>query len=350
MQFSLTDEQQLLRDSAAAFVRDHSSLQRIRALRDSKDADGFSRDLWKRDGRARLARDRRSRRTYGGLGLGLQGAGAGAGGVRQGADAGAAAVDASCSAAARSGAAAARRSASALLPASIGGELLLALAYQERQQPLRPAVASRPAPSAPATAGACSGEKRLRARRPRRRPPDRQRAHRRRRARPRRHHPVPASSATRRASSITRQSTLDGRNAAHRAPRRRDGRRRRACRRRRRRRRAARRRDRPRHRRPLRRDARRHGSGLRDDARLSEDAPAVRRADRLVPGAQAPRRRCIFTEIELARSAVLAAAHGARRGPRRSAARVRLGRQGALLRRLRPRSATRACRCTAASA
>jgi alkylation response protein AidB-like acyl-CoA dehydrogenase len=48
MQFTLTDEQQLLRDSAAAFVRDNSSLKRIRALRDSKDADGFSRELWKK--------------------------------------------------------------------------------------------------------------------------------------------------------------------------------------------------------------------------------------------------------------------------------------------------------------
>ncbi|MDX2170214.1 MAG: acyl-CoA dehydrogenase [Deltaproteobacteria bacterium] len=47
MLFSLTDEQQLLRDSAAAFVRDHSSLKRIRTLRDSQDADGFSRALWK---------------------------------------------------------------------------------------------------------------------------------------------------------------------------------------------------------------------------------------------------------------------------------------------------------------
>src|SRR5262245_1046923 len=47
MQFSLTEEQQLLRDSAAAFVRDNSSLKRIRALRDSKDKDGFWRELWK---------------------------------------------------------------------------------------------------------------------------------------------------------------------------------------------------------------------------------------------------------------------------------------------------------------
>lgn len=48
MRFALTDEQQLLRDSAAAFVRDHSSLRRIRALRDAQDADGFSRQLWQR--------------------------------------------------------------------------------------------------------------------------------------------------------------------------------------------------------------------------------------------------------------------------------------------------------------
>ena len=47
MHFALSDEQQLLRDSAAEFVRDNSSLRRIRALRDSKDADGFSRALWK---------------------------------------------------------------------------------------------------------------------------------------------------------------------------------------------------------------------------------------------------------------------------------------------------------------
>ena len=46
MQFALNDEQQLLRDSAAAFVRDNSSMKRIRAFRDSRDADGFSRSLW----------------------------------------------------------------------------------------------------------------------------------------------------------------------------------------------------------------------------------------------------------------------------------------------------------------
>ena len=71
MQFSLTDEQQLLRDSAAAFVRDNSSLRRIRALRDSKDADGFSRALWKQMadlGWLGIVFPE----TYGGLGLGYK--------------------------------------------------------------------------------------------------------------------------------------------------------------------------------------------------------------------------------------------------------------------------------------
>ena len=48
MSFVQTEEQQLLRESAAAFVRDNSSLKRIRALRDGKDTDGFSRDLWRK--------------------------------------------------------------------------------------------------------------------------------------------------------------------------------------------------------------------------------------------------------------------------------------------------------------
>ena len=47
MQFTLTEEQQLLQQSAAAFVRESSPLRRIRALRDSNDADGLSRTLWK---------------------------------------------------------------------------------------------------------------------------------------------------------------------------------------------------------------------------------------------------------------------------------------------------------------
>lgn len=46
MKLVLSDEHRLLRESAAEFVRSKSSLKRIRALRDSGDATGFSRDLW----------------------------------------------------------------------------------------------------------------------------------------------------------------------------------------------------------------------------------------------------------------------------------------------------------------
>ena len=46
MSLVLTEEHQLLKESAADFVRTRSSLKRIRALRDGGDRDGFSRDLW----------------------------------------------------------------------------------------------------------------------------------------------------------------------------------------------------------------------------------------------------------------------------------------------------------------
>jgi alkylation response protein AidB-like acyl-CoA dehydrogenase len=46
MNLVLSEEHRLLQSSAADFVRSRSSLKRIRALRDSGDRDGFSRDLW----------------------------------------------------------------------------------------------------------------------------------------------------------------------------------------------------------------------------------------------------------------------------------------------------------------
>ena len=130
MNFSLNDEQHLLRDSAASFVRDNSSLKRIRALRDGKDADGFSRDLWKQ--MAELGwLGIVFPEEYGGLELGYKelalvleefGKGLmpepwtstvllGGGAVW------------------RAGSAAQRE---AILPKVIGGDMLLALAYQER--------------------------------------------------------------------------------------------------------------------------------------------------------------------------------------------------------------------------
>src|SRR5262249_19035080 len=46
MKLVLSEEHQLLRSTAAEFVRSKSSLKRIRALRDSAAPAGFSRDLW----------------------------------------------------------------------------------------------------------------------------------------------------------------------------------------------------------------------------------------------------------------------------------------------------------------
>ena len=131
MQFSLSDEQVLLRDSAAAFVRDHSSLRRIRALRDAKDPDGFSRDLWKQIAALGWLGIPFAE-ADGGLGLGLKdlslvleefGKGLMLEPLLSTVLLGGTAIQ-------RGGSDAQR---AALLPAVIGGEALLALAYQERQ-------------------------------------------------------------------------------------------------------------------------------------------------------------------------------------------------------------------------
>lgn len=42
-----TEDQELLAKTAADFVREHSPVARVRALRDARDATGFSRPLWK---------------------------------------------------------------------------------------------------------------------------------------------------------------------------------------------------------------------------------------------------------------------------------------------------------------
>ena len=47
MDLVLTEEQELLQQTAREFVAGRSSLKRIRALRDAQDPDGFSRDLWR---------------------------------------------------------------------------------------------------------------------------------------------------------------------------------------------------------------------------------------------------------------------------------------------------------------
>ncbi len=47
MPLVLTEAQSMLRDSARDFLADHAPIQQLRRLRDSADADGFSRPLWK---------------------------------------------------------------------------------------------------------------------------------------------------------------------------------------------------------------------------------------------------------------------------------------------------------------
>src|SRR5947209_19365376 len=47
MALVLTEEQSMLRDSARGLISDKAPVAHLRKLRDSKDATGFSRDLWK---------------------------------------------------------------------------------------------------------------------------------------------------------------------------------------------------------------------------------------------------------------------------------------------------------------
>lgn len=47
MALVLTDEQELLKETAAEFLNDKSPVTHLRELRDNDDADGFSRSLWK---------------------------------------------------------------------------------------------------------------------------------------------------------------------------------------------------------------------------------------------------------------------------------------------------------------
>ena len=70
MELVLTEDQELLAKTAADFVRQHSPVSRIRALRDANDPTGFSRDLWKQ--MAELGwTGILVPETYGGAGMGL---------------------------------------------------------------------------------------------------------------------------------------------------------------------------------------------------------------------------------------------------------------------------------------
>ncbi|MGE0825904.1 MAG: acyl-CoA dehydrogenase family protein [Candidatus Binatia bacterium] len=70
MNLVLTEDQELLAQTATDFVREHSPVSRVRALRDAQDPAGFSRDLWKQ--MAELGwTGILLPETYGGAGMGL---------------------------------------------------------------------------------------------------------------------------------------------------------------------------------------------------------------------------------------------------------------------------------------
>src|SRR5574339_679632 len=47
MSLALTEEQELLRNTAREFIAEHSPVKELRRLRDTNDPVGFSRELWK---------------------------------------------------------------------------------------------------------------------------------------------------------------------------------------------------------------------------------------------------------------------------------------------------------------
>jgi len=47
MALILTEEQTMLKDAADGFLNEHAPIAHLRQLRDSQDADGVSRELWK---------------------------------------------------------------------------------------------------------------------------------------------------------------------------------------------------------------------------------------------------------------------------------------------------------------
>ncbi len=74
MALVLTEEQGMLRDSAKSFLADNAPVSELRKLRDTRNADGFSRGLWKQFGEMGFT-GVLIPEAYGGMGLGLVEAG-----------------------------------------------------------------------------------------------------------------------------------------------------------------------------------------------------------------------------------------------------------------------------------
>jgi alkylation response protein AidB-like acyl-CoA dehydrogenase len=74
MALVLNDDQQMIKDSAAGFLADKTPVAQLRTLRDSQDADGFSRTAWKEMAEQGFA-GVLVPEAHGGVGLGLVAAG-----------------------------------------------------------------------------------------------------------------------------------------------------------------------------------------------------------------------------------------------------------------------------------
>ncbi len=204
MALVLTEEQSMLRDSARGLISDKAPVSHLRSLRDSKDATGFSRELWKAFAEMGFS-GLLVPENFGGSGLGCVEAGV----VME--EIGRTLMPSpflstavlAVSALSRGGSEAQK---SAHLPKIADGSLLAALAVDEgaKHRPLQ----TQPAGGALRQRFQAERRQGSRGRRPHRRSPDRRRPHRRRRRRAQRADAVPGRSQGqgRRRSSAPRWS------------------------------------------------------------------------------------------------------------------------------------------------
>ena len=333
MQLVLTEDQELLAKTAARLrARDARRSRACARCATRTIPTGFSRALWKRDGRARLGRHPVPRVAYGGAGHRASPSSRSCSRRSAARSRPSRSSRPCCSPARRSRSAAARRSSRRWLPRRRARASASSRSRSRSAEPLRPAPRrdARRARRATAAASAARRSQVLDGAR-------RRRARRGRRARPaatrdaRRHHALPRAEAARRARGrrASRASTrrnaalvqLDGVEVGADATcsaRSDDGAR------------AARARRRPRDRRALRRDARRDGAGLRATRSSYLKTPRpVRRADRQLPGAQAPRGERASSRSSCALGGDGRGARGRRRRRRRRARSSRSPRRAA---------------------
>ena len=140
MPLVLTDEQAMIRDTADGFFAENAPVAQLRALRDSGDATGFSRDLWRQMADMGLA-GVLVPEAFGGAGLGFVAASLISDAIGQNLSASPFLSSAVLGAAALAAGSAEQQA--ALLPRLASGDLLIALASDERARHAPNHVATR---------------------------------------------------------------------------------------------------------------------------------------------------------------------------------------------------------------